>query len=190
MQTSKHVSLSVVTGVLLAILLTPVNHVLADELTADYIEGERSADLITPEVHAAAATIMGQDNARAFLHAMRLNMLKYDADMQTQKGRIAWHGRFLREEVSTNEMVKVEVYSNTVDGTIWRYKSPFKPKPMVEPLSPARRKTTYTTNGLPARLAAVLVKRAAELDAETVTVTVETTGNAPEESDEPPPAGH
>ena len=160
------------------------------DIQADYVEGERSADLITPEVQAAAAAMMGQDNARAFLHAMRLNMLKYDADMQTQTGRRAWHGRFLREEVSTNEMVKVEVYSNAVDGTIWRYKSPFKPKPMVKPLSPAQRKTTYTTNGVPARLAAARAQRAAELDAGTVTITVETTANAPEDSDEPPPAGH
>ena len=160
------------------------------DIPADYVEGERSADMITPEVHAAAAAMMGPDNARAFLHAMRLNMLKYDADMQTQKGRSAWHGSFLREEVSTNEMVKVEVYSNTVDGTIWRYKTPFKPKPMVKPLSSAQRKITYATNGMPARLAATIAKRAAELNAGTVTITAEITANAPEESDEPPPTGN
>lgn len=147
------------------------------DIQADYVEGERSADLITPEVQAAAAAMMGQDNARAFLHAMRLNMLKYDADMQTQTGRRAWHGRFLREEVSTNEMVKVEVYSNAVDGTIWRYKSPFKPKPMVKPLSPAQRKTTYTTNGIPARLAAARAKRAAEINGGIVTTNIVTVGN-------------
>lgn len=157
------------------------------DIPADYVEGERSADLITPEVQAAASAMMGQENARAFLHAMRLNMLKYDADMQTKTGRSAWHGRLIREEVSTDEMAKVEVYSNTVDGTVWRYKSPFKPKPMVKP---SHRKTTYTTNGVPARLAAARARRAAELDAGTVTITVETTANAPEGSDEPPPASH
>lgn len=156
------------------------------DIPADYVEGEKSAELITPEVETAAAAMMGPANARAFLHAMRLNMLKYDADMKSQSGRRDWHGALIGEEVYTNDLAKVEVYSNTVDGTIWRYKSRFQPKPMVNGI---KRKTTFATNGLPARLVSIRAKRAAEIDQGTVVTNVETIANAPAEtSDEPPPA--
>lgn len=154
---------------------------------ADYVEGEKSAELITPEVQAAATAMMGRSNAQAFLHAMRLNMLKYDSDMRSQTGRRSWHGRLIREEIYTNELFKVEVYSNEVDGTTWRYKLPFKP---VRPKSTSRR-VTYTTNGIPTRLATARAKRVAEIDAGTVVTNVETTANAPAETfDAPPPASH
>lgn len=156
------------------------------DIPADYVEGEKSADLITPEVQAAASAMMGPANAQAFLHAMRLNMVKYDMDMQKQQGRRDWHGRLVSEEIYTNELAKVEVYSNEVSGAVWRYRTSFKPAPMVKTV---KGKTTFTTNGLPARLAAILTKRAAEIDAGTVVTNVETTANAPAEtSDEPPPA--
>lgn len=143
---------------------------------ADYVEGEKSAELITPEVETAAAAMMGPENARAFLHALRLSMRKYDIDMRTQTGRRAWHGQFLREEINTNDLCKVEVYSNTVDGTVWRYKSKFQPKPMVRKTN---RQTRYVEPGLPERLVNILKKRAAEIDQGTVVTNVETTANAP-----------
>lgn len=143
---------------------------------ADYVEGEKSAELITPEVETAAAAMMGPENARAFLHALRLSMRKYDIDMRTQTGRRAWHGQFLREEIHTNDLCKVEVYSNTVDGTVWRYKSKFQPKPMVRKTN---RQTRYVEPGLPERLVNILKKRAAEIDQGTVVTNVETTANAP-----------
>ena len=143
---------------------------------ADYVEGEKSAELITPEVETAAAAMMGPENARAFLHALRLSMRKYDIDMRTQTGRRAWHGQFLREEIHTNDLCKVEVYSNTVDGTVWRYKSKFQPKPMVRKTN---LQTRYVEPGLPERLVNILKKRAAEIDQGTVVTNVETTANAP-----------
>lgn len=142
---------------------------------ADYVEGEKSAELITPEVETAAAAMMGPENARAFLHALRLSMRKYDIDMRTQTGRRAWHGQFLREEIHTNDLCKVEVYSNTVDGTVWRYKSKFQPKPMVRKTN---LQTRYVEPGLPERLVNILKKRAAEIDQGTVVTNVETTANA------------
>ena len=143
---------------------------------ADYVEGEKSAELITPEVETAAAAMMGPENARAFLHALRLSMRKYDIDMRTQTGRMAWHGQFLREEIHTNDLCKVEVYSNTVFGTVWRYKSKFQPKPMVRKTN---LQTRYVEPGLPERLVNILKKRAAEIDQGTVVTNVETTANAP-----------
>lgn len=147
------------------------------EVAADYVEGEKSAVLVTPQVM-AAAEFMGSDLA-PMMHALKLQMTKYDLDMKTRSGRMAWHGKLVGEEVYTNELVKVEVYSNEVDGAVWRYKSHFKPKPMVKQLSPARRKTTYTTNGIPARLAAARARRADEIDGGPVTTNITTTANAP-----------
>lgn len=145
------------------------------EVPADYVEGEKSPALITPEVRAAAAVMMGERNASAFLHAMALNMAKYDLDMANQSGRRAWHGRLVREEIHTNELVKVEVYSNAVDGAIWRYRMPFKPVAVKK----TARRTTFSTNGVPARLAAARAARAAQIDAGTVVTNVETVANAP-----------
>ena len=119
--------------------------------------------------------MMGQQNAKAFLHAMKLNMVKYDMDMRSPAGRRNWHGRLVSEEIYTNELVKVEVYSNEVSGAVWRYRLPFKP---VE-LKKTSRKVTYSTNGIPARLAAARAKRAAEINGGTVVTNVETTANAP-----------
>ena len=140
---------------------------------ADYVEGEKSAELITPEVQAAATAMMGQSNAQAFLHALKLNMVKYDMDMRSQAGRRNWHGKLVSEEIHTNELVKVEVYSNEVSGAVWRYRLPFKP---VE-LKKTSRKVTYSTNGIPARLAAARARRAAELNGGIVTTNIVTVGN-------------
>lgn len=145
------------------------------EVPADYVEGEKSPALITPEVRAAAAAAMGERNAAAFLHAMSLNMAKYDLDMASQSGRRAWHGRLVREEIHTNELVKVEVYSNAVDGAVWRYRMPFKPLAVMK----TARRTTYSTNGIPARLAAARARRAAQIDAGPVVTNVETVANGP-----------
>ena len=146
---------------------------LCADVPADYVEGEKSAELITPEVQAAATAMMGQQNAKAFLHAMKLNMVKYDMDMKSQTGRRNWHGRLVSEEIHTNELVKVEVYSNEVSGAVWRYRMRFKP---VE-LKKTSRKVTYSTNGIPARLAAARAIRAAELNGGIVTTNIVTVGN-------------
>lgn len=175
MSISDHASLAATLAVLFIVLFCALSRLGAVEVQADYVEGEKSAELITPEVQAAAAAMMGQQNAQAFLHAMRLNMLKYDADMKSQSGRRAWHGRLVREEIHTNELVKVEVYSNEVDGTTWRYRLPFKPVKV----KPTDRKVSYTTNGIPARLAAARARRAAQLNGGVVVTNIETTANAP-----------
>lgn len=100
----------------------------ADTPTADYVEGERSADIITPEITASAEALLGRETASNLIHAMRLNMSLYDADMRTQQGRTRWHGRCVREIVYTNALCAVEVYSNSVDGVTWRYRKPFRAK--------------------------------------------------------------
>ena len=175
MKTSDRIGIAATAAVLFVVLLCMIGRLFAGEIAADYVEGEKSAELITPEVETAASAMMGPANARAFLHAMRLNMVKYDMDMQSQSGRRNWHGRLVSEEIHTNELVKVEVYSNEVSGAVWRYRLPFKPKPIVAGV----RKTAFTTNGIPARLAAARAMRAAQIDAGTVVTNVETTANAP-----------
>lgn len=143
------------------------------EVAADYVEGEKSAVLVTPQVM-AAAEFMGSDLA-PMMHALKLQMTKYDLDMKTRSGRMAWHGKLVGEEVYTNELVKVEVYSNEVDGAVWRYRMPFKPVAV----KPTTRRTTYSTNGIPARLAAARARRADEIDGGPVTTNITTTANAP-----------
>ena len=171
---SDHVSLALTLAVLTILLVCALSRIGAAEVPADYVEGEKSAELITPEVQAAATAMMGQKNAKAFLHAMKLNMVKYDMDMRSQAGRRNWHGRLVSEEIHTNELVKVEVYSNEVSGAVWRYRLPFKP---VE-LKKTSRKVTYSTNGIPARLAAARAKRAAQLNSGVIVTNIETTANA------------
>ena len=170
---SDHVSLALTLAVLTTVLVCALSRIGAAEVPADYVEGEKSAELITPEVQAAAAAMIGQQNAKAFLHAMKLNMVKYDMDMRSQAGRRNWHGKLVYEEIHTNELVKVEVYSNEVSGAVWRYRLPFKP---VE-LKKTSRKVTYSTNGIPARLAAARARRAAELNGGIVTTNIVTVGN-------------
>lgn len=147
------------------------------EVVADYIEGEQSAALVTPEIETAASAMLGPSTAGQLLHAMRLQMSKYDADMKTQSGRRAWHGKLLYSEIHTNELCAVEVYSNEVDGVIWRYRLPFKPKgPAQLPRPP--RPAVVSTNGIPARLAQARIQTVADKSAPKQ-VTVEVTGNAP-----------
>ena len=170
---SDHMSLALTLAVLTSVLVCALSRIGAAEVPADYVEGEKSAELITPEVQAAATAMMGQQNAKAFLHAMKLNMVKYDMDMRSQTGRRNWHGKLVYEEIHTNELVKVEVYSNEVSGAVWRYRLPFKP---VE-LKKTSRKVTYSTNGIPARLAAARARRTAELNGGIVTTNIVTVGN-------------
>lgn len=156
---------------LIAIVTLSVCMAHAEEIQADYTAGEKSASLVSPEVTVAASAILGGGSAD-LMHALHLQMAKYDRDMLTPAGRQAWHGKLVKEEIYAAELVKVEVYSNEVDGVIWRYKLPFKPvapKPVAAPV--------LATNGVPARLAAARAKRAAELAAGTQTVTVTVNAN-------------
>ena len=146
---------------------------IADEIAADYIEGEKSAVLVTPEIQAAAAAMLGPEAAQHLLHAMRLQMSKYDADMKTQSGRRAWHGKLLHSEIHTNELCAVEVYSNEVDGAVWRYRLPFKPAASVASAN-ARLPRPPMTNGIPAKLAAARQRRYEEqTTSSNITVSVE-----------------
>lgn len=127
------------------------------DTTHDYADGEQSPSLVTPELQAAATQMFGNEGAQALLHAARLQMAKYDNDMKTQAGRKAWHGKMIDQIVDEENEVKIEVYSNTVNGAIWRYKMPFK-KPA--PRSVTVRNYTPSTNGIPPRLAAARIQRA------------------------------
>ena len=156
---------------LIAIIALSVCSAHAEEIQSDYTAGEKSASLVSPEVTVAASAILGGGSAD-LMHALHLQMAKYDRDMLTPAGRQAWHGKLVKEEIYASELVKVEVYSNEVDGVIWRFKTPFKP---VAPKTVAA--PVLATNGVPARLAAARAKRAAELAAGTQTVTVTVTAD-------------
>ena len=152
----------------------------ANAVEADYREGEKSADLITPKVSMAAAQMLGGDNALKLLHAIRLQMTKYDLDMRSDAGRRNWHGFLIREEIHTNDLLKVEVYSNAVDGAVWRYAIPFKPvdvRKLVEKYN-AKLPKPPMTNGVPIALAEARMRRFHEKNvASNVTETI-TVGGA------------
>ena len=156
---------------LIAIVTLSACIVRAEDIQADYTAGEKSASLVSPEATVAASAILGGGSAD-LMHALHLQMAKYDRDMLTPAGRQAWHGKLVKEEIYAAELVKVEVYSNEIDGVIWRFKTPFKP---VAPKTVAA--PVLATNGIPARLAAARAKRAAELAAGTQTVTVTVTAD-------------
>lgn len=153
---------------------TPAVSIPNSSTNADYVAGESSQVLVTPELRAVAGQMFG-GNAEALLHAVSLQMGKYDLDMHKPEGRKAWHGRLVREEIHTNDLCKIEVYSNELTGVTWRFRAPFAPKPMV---TASRRRTTYTTNGIPARLAAARARRAAQIDSGGETTNIVHTANS------------
>lgn len=140
---------------------------------ADYVAGENSQALVTPEMRTLASQMLGA-NADALLHAAALTMAKYDVDMQSQSGRRSWHGKMIREEVFTNALCKVEVYSNEVTGAIWRYRLPFNPAPKF---MSSRRKVSYSTNGIPSRLAAARAARASVIESGVIATNIVKTAN-------------
>lgn len=143
---------------------------------ADYVDGESSQMLITPELQQTAAAMFGT-NAVALLHAVALQTAKYDLDMKKVEGRRNWHGRLIREEVSTNGLYKVSVYSNELTGAVWRYREGWKPHRGAN-ASP-KGYPSYGTNGVPWRLAAARRRRAAEYgQTNQVDVTVNANGGS------------
>lgn len=145
------------------------------EVAADYVQGEKSAELISADVGTAAAQMLGAGMAEKLLHAVRLQMVKYDRDMKSKSGRSAWHGRLVMSEVYTNELCVVEVYSNEVDGAVWRYRRPFLPVE-IKSLN-AKLPRPVMTNGIPAKLAAARLRRQAETQGVSNVVETVTTGS-------------
>ena len=147
--------------VILSALALITAFAFADGVQADYQEGEKSAELITPEISYAAAQMLGEENAAKLIHAIRLQMTKYDLDMQSDAGRRKWHGKIVNEEIHTNDAVKVQVYSNSVDGTIWRYKIPFKAADLRKVVNSYNAKLPKPpmTNGIPVALAQARMRR-------------------------------
>ena len=159
MKTIDHVSLAATIAALVLAAFAALVRLDADPLpAADYADGENSAELVTPEAIAALGMLVGPQHANALAHALRLNMGLYDGDMRTQTGRRHWHGVLIGEEVYTNSLCKIEVYSNKVTGAIWRFRTPFRPKEPKTPKPPSLGK-----DGIPARLAAARARRNAEL---------------------------
>ena len=159
---------------MLILLALSATVAIADEIQADYTEGEKSAELITPEIETAAKAMLGQEDAAKLLHAIRLQMAKYDHDMRSTSGRREWHGTLLRQEVYTNELCAVEVYTNKSDGSVWRYKYPFKPRPTAAEVNAKRLKQPPLVKGFPERLAKARLRRYQELNTKSnVTVNVE-----------------
>lgn len=142
---------------------------------ADYVAGEKSPELITPELRAVAGGLFGA-RAEEILHAVELNMAKYDLDMAHPDGRKSWHGKLHHEEVHTNDLFKIEVYTNELTGATWRYRLPFKP---TNPAAQVKRTNAalprpVITNGIPAKLAAARIRRQIEsTTVSNVTVNVE-----------------
>lgn len=166
----------------ISVLTVVAAFTLLGDVQADYTDGENSSVLITPEICHAAEQMLGPTNAAALIHAIKLNMAKYDIDMRSPDGRKAWHGKMIREEFHTDELAKVTVYSNTLDGTVWRYRESFKP---VGPIVSVKRYNSslpkpVMTNGIPAALARARERRALEKVTVSNVTEVVTVGNTPQ----------
>lgn len=158
MRIKDHVSIAATLAALALAAFAAVCALADTPPAADYVDGENSAALVTPEAEAALGALVGNSNATALVHALRLNMGLYDADMRSQSGRRHWHGTLVKEEIYTNQLCKVEVWSNKVTGAVWRFRTPFRPKEPKTPKPPS-----LGTNGVPVRLAAARKRRAAEI---------------------------
>lgn len=151
---------------------------VAFALEADYHENERSTDLLPTNAPAILETMLGTEKGRAMIHALRLQMGKYDNDMRTEEGRRAWHGNRIGEIIDTNTLQKVTIYSNTVNGAIWKYREAFKMQPVRKPMTQSERDKelarlrSLPTNGVPERVLAARQRRIAALEQGTVITTI------------------
>lgn len=150
-----------------AIAVSAVLLAFGADVKFDYQEGEKSEAIVSPEMQQAAAAMLG-NGGDALLHAMRLQMAKYDNDMRTRAGRAAWHGKLVSVEHYTNELFAVETWSNEVTGAVWKYRLSYKP-PTPKTV---QRNIQFTTNGIPRRLAEARARRARELNAGTVVTNI------------------
>lgn len=97
--------------------------------------------------------------------ALGLLNRRYHRDIETEKGRTAWHGKVVRREVITND-VNLIMRNTYEDGFV--YDEEGKPPQPVTPK--VRTIPSYMTNGVPARLATARV--AAFKNVETVTTNI------------------
>ena len=104
--------------------------------------------------------------------ALELINRKYHRDCRTDSGRAAWHGKRISTVTDASNMVNIVTFE---DGTVFRDAAKIKTPAEQVAASNAKRKTTVTTNGVPAALAEARVRRAAEIDqgVTNVTVTIE-----------------
>lgn len=160
-----------------ALALVPAFVWAADNVStnADYVAGEKSPALITPELRAVAGGLFGA-RAEEILHAVELNMAKYDLDMSKPEGRKSWHGKLHHEEFHTNGLFKIEIYTNELTGATWRYRLPWKKVDAAAQVQKANAALPrpVITNGIPAALAAARLKRSQETSTvSNVTINVE-----------------
>ena len=104
--------------------------------------------------------------------ALELINRKYHRDCRTDSGRAAWHGKRISTVTDASNMVSVVTFE---DGTVFRDAAKIKTPAEQVAAANAKRKTTVTTNGIPAALAAARRRRAAEIDqgVTNITITIE-----------------
>ena len=90
--------------------------------------------------------------------ALGLLNRKYHREVKRPDGRKAWHGDLVREIIDTNNLQKIEVYS---DGTQFTFPFVVRDSPAAISNRNAQLKTTMT-RGIPAALAAARQRRAEE----------------------------
>ena len=90
--------------------------------------------------------------------ALGLLNRKYHREVRRPDGRRAWHGDLVREIIDTNNLQKIEVYS---DGTQFTFPFVVKDSPAAISNRNAQLKTTMA-KGVPVALAAARQRRAEE----------------------------
>lgn len=80
----------------------------------------------------------------------------YEREVKTTSGRAKWHGKLVNQIINTNELKKVSVYADGKEFTdSWKLVTP------IDVVTNRMKRLSVTTNGIPAKLAAARLRRAA-----------------------------
>lgn len=123
-------------------------------------------------VNAVALPTIADIKARMDENAEIISLLKalYEREVKTTSGRAKWHGKLVNQIINTNELKKVSVYADGKEFTdSWKLVTP------IDVVTNRMKRLSVTTNGIPAKLAAARLRRAAleGVVASNVVITVE-----------------
>ena len=104
--------------------------------------------------------------------ALELINRKYHREVATDSGRNAWHGKKIKAVTDAKNFTIMTTYE---DGTVFIDEAPLETPAQSVAAANKKLKVSVSTNGVPAKLAAARLRRAAEINngPTNVTMTIE-----------------
>ena len=104
--------------------------------------------------------------------ALELINRKYHREISTESGRRAWHGKKIKAVTDAQKLTITTTYE---DGTVFIDEAPLETPAQSVAAHNQKLKVSVSTNGVPAKLAAARLRRAAEINngPTNVTMTIE-----------------